>query len=127
MPLRITINTVDRVSLFALVALVVSYSLIVGDTRASSAGWAWLGVALILLVSNAARLNVDARPSERGVMVGVATLLLGILRITGVVPEVTLEIAAVTVILPLLLPWVARRARSGFIRFSQIRSGKVAK
>jgi hypothetical protein len=87
----------------------VSYSLLVGDATSPSAGWAWLSVAVILLVANAARLNVGARPSERGVAIGVAALALALLRISGIVAEVTLPIASVTVLGPLLLVWISRR------------------
>ena len=109
MSLRVSAKTIDQAALAALATLVVSYALIVGDATAPSAGWAWLGVAVILLVANAARLNVGARPSERGVAVGVAALALALLRLTGLIPEVTLPIAAVTVLAPLLVVWISRR------------------
>ena len=109
MSLRVSAKTIDHAALAALATLVVSYALIVGDAPSPSAGWAWLGVAAILLVANAARLNVGARPSERGVAVGVAALALAMLRITGVVAEVTLPIAGVTVLAPLLVVWISRR------------------
>ena len=102
-------KTIDQAALAALATLMVSCALIVGDATAPSAGWAWLGVAVILLVANAARLNVGARPSERGVAVGVAALALALLRLTGFVAEVTLPIAAVTVLAPLLVVWINRR------------------
>ena len=102
-------KTIDQAALAALATLMVSCALIVGDATAPSAGWAWLGVAVILLVANAARLNVGARPSERGVAVGVAALALALLRLTGFVAEVTLPIAAVTVLAPLLVVWISRR------------------
>jgi hypothetical protein len=107
--LRVSAKTIDRAALAALATLVISYALIVGDASSPSAGWAWLGVAAILLVANAARLNVGARPSERGVAVGVAALVLALLCITGVVAEVTLPIAGVTVLAPLLVVWISRR------------------
>jgi hypothetical protein len=108
-PLRVSAKTIDHAALAALATLVVSYALIVGDAPSPSAGWAWLGVAAILLVANAARLNVGARPSERGVAVGVASLALALLRITGIIAEVTLPIAGVTVLAPLLVVWISRR------------------
>jgi hypothetical protein len=107
--LRVGAKTIDRAAVAALATLVVSYALIVGDAASPSAGWAWLGVAVILLVANAARLNVGARPSERGVAVGVAALAIALLRITGIVAEVTLPIAVVTVLAPLLVVWISRR------------------
>jgi len=106
--LRVSAKTIDRAALAALATLVISYALIVGDATSPSAGWAWLGAAAILLVANAARLNVGARPSEPGVAVGVAALALAMLRITGVVAEVTLPAAAFTVGAALLLPSVMR-------------------
>ena len=109
MSLRVGAKTIDRAALAALATLVMSYALIVGDATSPSAGWAWLGAAVILLVANAARLNVGARPSEPGVAVGVAALALAMLRITGVVAEVTLPIAGVTVLAPLLVVWISRR------------------
>ena len=109
MSLRVSAKTIDQAALAALATLMVSCALIVGDATAPSAGWAWLGVAVILLVANAARLNVGARPSERGVAVGVAALALALLRLTGFVAEVTLPIAAVTVLAPLLVVWINRR------------------
>ena len=109
MRLRVSAKTIDLAALAALAALVLSYSLIVGDTTSPSAGWAWIGVAVTLFVANAARLNVGARPSDRGVAVGVAALALALLRITGIVAEITLPIAAVTVLGPLLLVWISRR------------------
>ena len=102
-------KTIDHAALAALVTLVSSYARILGDAASPSAGWAWLGVAAILLVANVARLSVGARPSERGVAVGVAALALALLRITGVVAEVTLPIAGVTVLAPLLVVWISRR------------------
>ena len=109
MSLRVSAKTIDQAALAALATLVVSYAFIVGDAASPSAGWAWLGVAAILLVANAARLSVGARPSEPGVAVGVAALALALLRLTGVVAEVTLPIAAFTVGASLLLPSVMRR------------------
>ena len=109
MSLRVSAKTIEQAALAALATLAISYALIVGDASSPSAGWAWLGVAAILLVANAARLNVGARPSERGVAVGVAALALALLRLTGVVAEVTLPIAAFTVGASLLLPSVMRR------------------
>jgi hypothetical protein len=115
--LRVSAKTIDQVALAALATLVVSYALIVGDASSPSASWVWLGVAVILLASNAARLNVGARPSERGVAVGVAALALALLRITGIVAEVTLPIATFTVGASLLLPSVVRRLSWAFRRF----------
>ena len=102
-------KTIDQAALAALATLMVSCALIVGDATAPSAGWAWLGVAVILLVANAARLNVGARPSERGIAVGIAALALALLRVTGIIAEVTVPIAAVTVLAPLLVVWINRR------------------
>ncbi len=109
MSLRVNAKTIDQAALAALAILMVSYALIVGDATAPSAGWAWLGVAVILLVANAARLNVGARPSERGIAVGIAALALALLRVTGIIAEVTVPIAAVTVLAPLLVVWINRR------------------
>ena len=109
MQIRVSAKTIDHAALAALTVLVVSYALIVGDASSPSAGWAWLGVAAILLGANAARLNVGARPSDQGVAVGVAALALALLRISGIVAEVTLPIASVTVLGPLLLVWISRR------------------
>ena len=109
MSLRVSAKTIDQAALAALATLVVSYAFIVGDAASPSAGWAWLGVAVILLVANAVRLSVGARPSEPGVAVGVAALTLALLRLTGVVAEVTLPIAGVTVLAPLLVVWISRR------------------
>ncbi len=109
MSLRVSAKTIDQAALAALATLMVSCALIVGDATAPSAGWAWLGVAVILLVANAARLNVGARPSERGIAVGIAALALALLRVTGIIAEVTVPIAAVTVLAPLLVVWINRR------------------
>ena len=109
MSLRVRAKTIDHAALAALAVLVLGYSLMTGDATSPPAGWAWLGVAVILLVANAARLNVGARPSERSVAVGFAALVLALLRITGIVSEVTLPIAAFTVGASLLLPSVMRR------------------
>ena len=102
-------KTIDQAALAALATLMVSYALIVGDASSPSAGWVWLGVAVILLIANAARLNVGARPSERGIAVGIAALALALLRVTGIIAEVTVPIAAVTVLAPLLVVWINRR------------------
>jgi hypothetical protein len=115
--LRVSAKTIDQAALAALAALVVSYALIVGDASSPSAGWAWLGVAAILLVANAVRLSVGARPSDPGVAVGVAALALALLRITGIVAEVTLPIAALTVGASLVFPSVMRRLSRAFRRF----------
>ena len=117
MSLRVSAKTIDQAALATLAALVVSYALIVGDAASPSAGWAWLGVAAILLVANAVRLSVGARPSEPGVAVGVAALALALLRLTGVVAEVTLPIAAFTVGASFVSPSVMRRLSSAFRRF----------
>ena len=111
MQLRTSAKTIDRAALLALVTLVVSYSLTVGDATSPSAGWAWLGVAGILLLANAARRYVGARPSERGVVIGVTAFTLALLRITGIVAEVTLALATATVATPVLLLWSIPRAR----------------
>jgi hypothetical protein len=107
--IRVSAKTIDQAAIVAIAALVLTYSIVMGDAPSPSAGWAWLGVAAILLGVNAARLNVGARPSDRGVAVGVAALALALLRITGVVSEVTLPIAGLTVIAPLLVLWINRR------------------
>ena len=109
MQIRVSAKTIDQAEIVAIAALVLTYSIVMGDAPSPSAGWAWLGVAAILLGVNAARLNVGARPSDRGVAVGVAALALALLRITGVVAEVTLPIAGLTVIAPLLVLWINRR------------------
>jgi len=115
--LRLSAKAINRAALAALATLVVSYALIVGDVSSPSAGWAWLGVAAILLVANAARLSVGARPSDPGVAVGVAALALALLRLTGIVAEVTLPIAALTVVASIVFPSVMRRASRVFRRF----------
>ena len=109
MQIRVSAKTIDQAAIVAIAALVLAYSIVMGDAPSPSAGWAWLVVAAILLGVNAARLNVGARPSDRGVAVGVAALALALLRITGVVAEVTLPIAGLTVIAPLLVLWISRR------------------
>lgn len=109
MQIRVGAKTIDQAALLALAVLVLIYSLMIGDATSPSAGWAWLGVAAILLGANAARLNVGARPSESGVAVGVATLALALLRIIGIIDEVTLPIATVTILVPLLFVWINRR------------------
>jgi hypothetical protein len=96
---------------------VLTYSVLIGDASSPSAGWVWLGVAAILLGANAARLNVGARPSERGIAVGVAALALALLRVTGIVAEVTLPIAAFTVGASIVFPKVMRRLSRLFRRF----------
>jgi hypothetical protein len=106
---RITAKTIDWLALGALAALVVISALAIGDAPSPSAGWVWLGVAAILLGANAARLNVGARPSETGVAVGVVSLALALLRISGIVAEVTLPIAFAAVAVPLVLVWISRR------------------
>ena len=102
-------KTIDQAALVALAALVLTYSVVIGDASSPSAGWAWLGVAAILLGANAARLNVGARPSERGIAVGVAALALALLRVTGIIVEVTLPVASAAVLVPLLIVWISRR------------------
>jgi hypothetical protein len=109
--IRVSAKTIDHVALAALTVLVVSYALIFGDASSPSAGWAWLSVAVILIGANAARLRVGARPSDRGVVVGVAALALALLRITGTVQEVTLLVAVATVAGPLLLLLLLRGMR----------------
>ena len=107
--LRVDAKKIDQAAFIALAALVLTYSVAAGDVSSPSAGWAWLGVAAILLGANAARLNIGARPSERGVAVGVAALALALLRVTGLIAEVTLPIASAAVLVPLLLVWISRR------------------
>ena len=109
MLIRVSAKTIDQAALVALAALVLTYSVVIGDAASPSAGWAWLGVAAILLGANAARLNVGARPSERGIAVGVAALALALLRVTGIIAEVTLPVAGAAVLVPLLLVWISRR------------------
>jgi hypothetical protein len=115
--LRVSAKTIDQAALAALAALVLTHSVVIGDTSSPSAGWAWLGVAATLLGANAARLNVGARPSERGVAVGVTALALALLRLTGLISEVTLPIAALTVGASFVSPSVMRRLSSVFRRF----------
>jgi len=107
--LRVDAKRIDQAALVTLAALVLTYSVVAGDASSSSAGWAWLGVAAILLGANAARLNVGARPSEAGIAVGAAALALALLRISGIVGEVTLPAALAAVIVPLLLVSISRR------------------
>ena len=109
MLIRVSAKTIDQVALVALAALVLTYSVVISDASSPSAGWAWLGVAAILLGANVARLNVGARPSERGIAVGIAALALALLRITGILAEVTLPTAIAVVLVPLLLVWISRR------------------
>ena len=109
MVIRVSAKTIDQAALVALAALVLTYSVVIGDASSPSAGWAWLGVAAILLGANAARLSVGARPSERGIAVGVAALALALLRVTGIIAEVTLPVAGAAVLVPLLLVWISRR------------------
>ena len=109
MLMRVSAKTIDQAALVALAVLVLTYSVVIGDASSPSAGWAWLGVAAILLGANAARLNVGARPSERGIAVGVAALALALLRVTGIIAEVTLPVAGAAVLVPLLLVWISRR------------------
>jgi hypothetical protein len=107
--IRVSAKTINQAALVALAALVLTYSVVIGDASSPSAGWAWLGVAAILLGANAARLSVGARPSERGVAVGTAALALALLRVTGIITEVTLPVASAAVFVPLLLVWISRR------------------
>ena len=108
MMMRVSAKTIDQAALVSLAALVLVYSILIGDAPSPSAGWAWLGVAAILLGANAARLNVGARPSERGVAIGVAALALALSRITGIISEVTLPVAAAAVGVAIVSPKVAR-------------------
>ena len=94
---------IDRLALLALAALVVGYSALSGDEFSASAGPAWIGVGAIALSANLARLRLGINPSSAGLAVGVAALLLGLLRTIGVVAEVTLPIAIATVALPALV------------------------
>jgi hypothetical protein len=107
--IRFDANRIDQAALIALTTIVLTYSVVIGDASSPSAGWAWLGVSAILIGANVARLNVGARPSERGVAVGVAAFAIALLRITGIIAEVTLPIAGLTVLAPLLLVWISRR------------------
>ncbi len=109
MLIRVSAKTIDQAALVALAALVLTYSVVIGDASSPSAGWAWLGVAAILLGANAARLNVGARPSERDVAIGVSALALALLRVTGIISEVTLPVSLAAVLVPLLLVWISRR------------------
>jgi len=115
--MRVSAKTIDQAALVALAALVLTYSVLIGDASSPSAGWAWLGVAVILLIANAARLSVGARPSERGIAVGIAALALALLRVTGIIAEVTLPIAALTVGASIVFPSVMRRLSRLFRRF----------
>jgi hypothetical protein len=108
--IRLTAKRIDQVALLALIALIISYSYAAGVEGASSSGVAWLVVSLILLLANALRLAVGARPSESGVVVGASALILALLRITGAVQEVTLIVASATIVAPLLLLWLLRSA-----------------
>jgi len=108
--IRLTAKSIDQVALLALIALVISYSYAAGAEDASSSGVAWLVVSLILLLANALRLTVGARPSESAVVVGASALILALLRITGAVQEVTPIVASATVVAPLLLLWLLRSA-----------------
>ena len=117
MQIRVSAKTIDQTAIVAAAALVLTYSIVMSDAPSPSAGWAWLGVAAILLGANAARLNVGARPSDRGVAVGVAALALALLRISGIIAEVTLPIAAFTVGASIVFPSVMRRASRVFRRF----------
>ena len=110
MKIRLTVKRIDQAALLALIALVISYSYTAGAEVASSSGVAWLVVSLILLLANALRLTVGARPSESGVVVGASALVLALLRITGAVQEVTPIVASATVVAPLLLLWLLRSA-----------------
>ena len=110
MKIRLTAKRIDQAALLALTALVISYSYTGGAEAASSSGIAWLVVSLILLLANALRLTVGARPSESGVVVGASALILALLRITGAVQEVTPVVASATVVAPLLLLWLLRSA-----------------
>jgi hypothetical protein len=107
--IRVSAKRIDQAALLALAALVFAYSIVFGDSPSPSSGWAWLGVAAILIGANVARLNVGARPSDAGVAVGVGALVLALLRISGVVVEVTLPVAAVAVIAPLGVILLSRR------------------
>lgn len=100
---------IDRAAIAALALLVVGYSLAIGDAISPSAGWAWLGVALILLGASAARVRIGAHASRYGVAVGCSSLILALLRISGVIPEVDLVLALVTVALPIVAVRVSRR------------------
>jgi hypothetical protein len=107
--IRVDAKRIDQAALVALATLVLTYSVVIGDASSPSAGWAWLGVSAILIGANVARLNVGARPSERGVAVGAAALAIALLRITGIIAEVTLLTAIGVVLVPLLLVWISRR------------------
>ena len=110
MKIRLTAKRINQAALLALVALVIIYSYAAGVEAASSSGLAWFVVSLILLFANALRLAVGARPSESGVVVGASALILALLRITGVLQEVTLIVASATILAPLLLLWLLRSA-----------------
>lgn len=104
-------QTINRISLTALAALVVAYTLLVGDTVSASAGPAWLAVALILIGTNVVRLRSGIRPSTTGMVVGIGCALLAGARITGVIREVTPTLALATVMVPLLFARIVLRAR----------------
>jgi hypothetical protein len=105
----VTAAGIDRAAFVALALLVVGYSIVIGDATTPSAGWAWLGVALILLAASAARLRIGARPSRYGAAVGLTSLLLGLLRISGAIAEVTPPLALATVSLPIVAVRLLRR------------------
>ena len=100
---------IDRAAIAALALLVVGYSLAIGDAITPSAGWAWLGVALILLGASAARVRIGARASRYGVAVGYTSLILALLRISGVIAEVNVVLALATVALPIIAVRISRR------------------
>lgn len=100
---------IDRAAIAALALLVVGYSLAIGDAITPSAGWAWLGVALILLGASAARVRIGARASRYGVAVGCTSLVTALLRISGVIDEVDLVWALATVALPIIAVRISPR------------------
>jgi hypothetical protein len=104
---------IDRLALVALALLIIGYSVAIGDQVSASAGPAWLAVAVILLGANVLRLRFGARPSGTGFAVGAACALLGAMRTAGLVTEVTVPIALITVLLPVtaarLMKWIGSR------------------
>ena len=89
--------------------IAVSYSLMFGDAVSPAAGWGWLAISIIALGSNVLRVVCRIETSLAGLLVGGTTMLLALLRITGAIAEVTLPIAAATVVAPLVVSMMVRR------------------
>ena len=108
MSVRINEKIIDRAALLAVIVLLLGQSFLVGAEPTPSTGWAWLGVGVIAVGANAARLRVGARPSERGVALGVVACTIALLRLTGIIAEVTPALAALAVLAAMILPVVLR-------------------